>query len=925
MRRNVRSPQQRPGPPLCVKGVFSGALGNRLGVRISRNPQQQQQQLLLQPEWSSAARASRAIQGVVAVGCKAAQQQESSSSSSGSNAPCTSSMAESTIRSNTSTSLGPRGIIDRRVLRAPQRKGSQPARLSGLGCFSSKQHFTGFPEDPTRPSPIGGGSNSSTRAIPQHPPPSRSTRTEASQGAPGHPGNGDSSHRSVAEDSPTESGTSFPCSSPASSWRREAGRGDCAAAAAVATRSVSGITAVAAARGPQKALEGHAVELVAMRAPAAASAPQEEAWSKQFLRGAPRGTTEGLGYTSCRRRKTENVEATALPLLTDGELKHEDARQITSHLKVQTEMCNKREEASSPQLQSDTSLAPPEETFKLQHLTEVAGTNCGDKNNSASGGSSYCNDSSNSSFCVSKVTEDAGGGNGISKDTGSSNKRSSSLSLSCITYKLPVFDREPQQCTVALAQRDQLATEGAEHAESGPSAQPAQSPAAAPAEAPKPPLPVNEASQSLEAPGVTAAPDSVECPSASRAPSRLPVLLQERWCSNSSSSNNTTTTTQYWMHSSSNSSTSGSSSSDSYSSSRGNYKEINGPLNDPPGAPGKGTACPSGTEICNCVNKYNNSSTSSSNNSSSSCLDNSNSSLASQVQSRLLNCSLASNLGVAATTSDQARSLRSSAAAADRAPRAVRVLSALGAPGGGPRQETANGDGAESPVSSPSTSDNESGLRKAPAGPLTRAVGCLGAGSSAPLTPFDDISADLSWLYSVTGIRDASEANLVDTIELIMDRPLGPKTLGALGTFGCLRQLRLVQQQLTSLEFVGVCKNLQLLHLPENQIESIEDLGLVEAPVQKEAPMIALQGGIHGGFQGAAEERAAQDFPAHAPLDALQRLHTLRLNSNRLRTLRGVEGLANLRVLQVADNELTHVGAALSNNKKLEEINVAAN
>lgn len=83
-------------------------------------------------------------------------------------------------------------------------------------------------------------------------------------------------------------------------------------------------------------------------------------------------------------------------------------------------------------------------------------------------------------------------------------------------------------------------------------------------------------------------------------------------------------------------------------------------------------------------------------------------------------------------------------------------------------------------------------------------------------------STDLSWLYEVTGIRDVSEANLVDSLELIMDRPLNPTTLNALGTFGCLRQLRLVQQHIQTLEFAGVCKSLQVLHLPENQIERLE-------------------------------------------------------------------------------------------------------
>ena len=62
----------------------------------------------------------------------------------------------------------------------------------------------------------------------------------------------------------------------------------------------------------------------------------------------------------------------------------------------------------------------------------------------------------------------------------------------------------------------------------------------------------------------------------------------------------------------------------------------------------------------------------------------------------------------------------------------------------------------------------------------------------------------------------------MDTIELIMDRPLGPRSLESLGAFGCLRELRLVRQQLHTLEGLSACKNLQVLHLPENQIESLE-------------------------------------------------------------------------------------------------------
>ncbi|XP_026191375.1 uncharacterized protein LOC34621459 [Cyclospora cayetanensis] len=190
---------------------------------------------------------------------------------------------------------------------------------------------------------------------------------------------------------------------------------------------------------------------------------------------------------------------------------------------------------------------------------------------------------------------------------------------------------------------------------------------------------------------------------------------------------------------------------------------------------------------------------------------------------------------------------------------------------------------------------------------------------------------DLPRLYEVAGIRDASQVNLVDSIELIMDRCLGPRSLEALGAFCCLRQLRLVRQQITSLEHIGVCKNLQVLHLPENRISSLdglESLKLLEDLDLSVNRISALEAPAYRTDLGEVIQHPSDGLLKNfsvGPLSALQRLQTLRLNSNRVKTLRGIERLVNLKEMQVADNELTHVGACLSNNKKLEKLNVAAN
>lgn len=214
-------------------------------------------------------------------------------------------------------------------------------------------------------------------------------------------------------------------------------------------------------------------------------------------------------------------------------------------------------------------------------------------------------------------------------------------------------------------------------------------------------------------------------------------------------------------------------------------------------------------------------------------------------------------------------------------------------------------------------------------------------------------------------MRGASEANLVDTLELIMEKPLRPLSFEALKPFGCLRQLRLVQQHINTLEGVGVCGKLQLLHLPENQIEKLD--GRIGIPFRSIAIVdvqcsrltfhiiyakIQRFGAMHHGAGlgieackhleeldlssnrlsdlGASETPSCPlSSPSGGPvvslLHGMQQLHTLRLNSNRLKTLKGLGALLNLKELQVADNELTHVGAYVCNNRKLEKLNVAAN
>ncbi|CDI73760.1 leucine rich repeat protein, putative [Eimeria praecox] len=967
MNRNFKSPHRRPGAPFCIRGVFSGALGNHLGVSISSRPRQS--------DWPGGSHVSRTAAGVLAVGCNAGQPQDGSStitsgsSSSGrgscsSNAPFASSITETAARSSTSTSLGPRVLLDRRGRRAAQRQASQPAVVSSLGSFNSKQQLMGIPEDPSPRSPSIISSRASG-VISQQLQRSRSNIAEGSQAVSGPQSNEEAPKCSVTQDSPQQSNRACFRGSPASLWRQELGGGDPA------------ITAVS-----EKPLEGLTLELVAVRAAPANAALQAEATATQLLRKTPRSMTEGLEFTGSQPRK-HSGEASRRPLWR-GETKQDETRHASGIFCAQAEAYTMGEHEGPPHDSSVPRQRPSEECFKpqlaAQRLPEASGTNSGSNSSSTSGTSSCCTDISNSSGFIIKVKGDACGNSMASEITrsSSSSKHISGFMVSGTTHKLPVLDRIPDLCALSLVHGEKFTARG-ESAETGPLSRAARPSAETPVEATMPSPSISETKH--DHPDVHGAPDTLELPRGLGASRRQHLLGKEIRRSNSSSPCSSNNASQCRSHNSSSSSCSGSSSNSTSSS---KYDGRNGPLHNRPAGICGGTPCYSEIQTCSSRNNHN---SVPSNNSSSSCLDGSSSTIASQGPHKLFDGSFSGNRGDDPNGSDPAGSLRVSGAAVDTAasasPRqredrilgryhpnasacsvgwrrmqnckrrgtvrrvpasgvaAVRVLSALGAPGGGSRQDTANDDGAESPVSSPINSDNEVSLRKTSTGPLTRTIEALRGSSSASLTSSEDLSADLSWLYSVTGIRDASEVNLVDTIELIMDRPLGPRTLGALGTFGCLRQLRLVQQQLTSLDFVAACKNLQLLHLPENQIECLE--GIQNCKFLEEVdltgnrivdlgfftvPPLAQKGNYPGTLEGAlytTPEGQETQVDPRGPLNALQRLHTLRLNSNRLRSLRGLEGLANLRLLEVADNELTHVGAALSNNKNLEHINVAAN
>ncbi|KAL8270362.1 hypothetical protein Esti_005720 [Eimeria stiedai] len=250
---------------------------------------------------------------------------------------------------------------------------------------------------------------------------------------------------------------------------------------------------------------------------------------------------------------------------------------------------------------------------------------------------------------------------------------------------------------------------------------------------------------------------------------------------------------------------------------------------------------------------------------------------------------------------------------------AARVVSALGAPSRDRRASVHVEVGDESADSSDSEIDggNSEATR------AMRRHAETSEGTSWLNQSGNDASSDCLWLLEAAGVRDASAANLVDTLESIMDKSLRPVALSALQSFGCLRHLILVQQHIKTLKDVGVCRNLQILHLPENQIENLDGIESC-----KHLEILDLSGNRIAELRiprGESFAHPSQGGAQRNALEELERLHTLRLSGNRLQSLTGVEALTGLKELQVADNQLTHVGEVLRKNEELETLNVAAN
>lgn len=777
MRRNLRSPHLRPGAAVCVKGVFSGSLGNHLGIRTASKP--------LQSEWSSGGRASQETPLAVALGCQPGQPQENSNSSSSRGnyeciAPCSSNTAETAARSNTSGSLCSKGMQDRRRRRAPQRQASQPACVSGLGCFSSKQPLMGVSDDPTHSSPCNGNGNDSTsnynyssNVILHLSQRTCSSRADGSRASGGPRGNDDASQRSATEQSQHESTKNC--------YFRpyegdEGGRGDPGTAAATA----------GTAAAPVAPIEGHALPSVFSASAAGSFIATKDETKRPLLRISPRQIPEGPGIEGLRRKKAGSVEVSRRPLWKEPK---QESRQINdAFVDVGKEAYINLEHAKPPQ-------DPPEEVLKhqlsIQGLHGAAGPTCCSNHTSTSGS---CSDSSNRGSCTLKMDlcsyDSTSKGNGTSS---SNSHHSSSFSVSGITYRLPILDRVSDIYTVSSLHREQL-TARRDDAETRPFPRVmrplAPPPAAMSVEAPRPPIPIGEPGKHHPMThGDPNAPDTLEVVRVSEGDEGqlLPVRKGRR--SSSCSPHISNSAGQCRIYSCTSSSSSGSSVT--------KCEQTSDPLHHRPGGIYGGLVCSGEAKICSSRNNRNsntnnNTKNSTANSSSSSCLCNPSSGAAPLDPHKPFRGSCSGKMGEAISASDTvvASSLRAFADTMGPAasvkegkcedmdgereditlrkphtsssaccvgwrkmqgfrghgpPRrvaasgvaALRVLSALGAPSGG-RQDPVKDDGAESPDCSPNNSDDERSLKKTAAGTRVRTVGTLNGGTSASVASTEE-------------------------------------------------------------------------------------------------------------------------------------------------------------------------------------------
>eukprot|EP00756_Hemistasia_phaeocysticola_P032666 Hpha_TRINITY_DN16421_c2_g8::TRINITY_DN16421_c2_g8_i1::g.159007::m.159007 len=187
-------------------------------------------------------------------------------------------------------------------------------------------------------------------------------------------------------------------------------------------------------------------------------------------------------------------------------------------------------------------------------------------------------------------------------------------------------------------------------------------------------------------------------------------------------------------------------------------------------------------------------------------------------------------------------------------------------------------------------------------------------GREAPAPVPDHLRASLRAWAEDTEIAEVCEANgltredfarrrhSVTSLELFLT-PV--RSLRPFEWFPCLRQLKVIQQDIASMQGIEGLRNLESLWLSDNKIAHIEALS--ESTRLRE---LYLNSNRITRIEG---------------LETLTSLETLWLCDNRISELSGLEALTDLRILNLAANRLSCIGGRLDSHAKLEELNLAAN